>query len=200
MRIYTRSGDKGETSLYTGQRVPKNDPHIAAVGDVDECNSAIGLALSFIPEKKSFEIVRRELIDIQHALFDVGAAIATPRTSSETKKVEQTRFSPDAIKELENGIDRMQEELAPLKQFILPGGSSAGSALHVARSLCRRAERSVVPLNKTHEVSDQVMIYLNRLSDYLFVVSRYVNQLLDNSETHWKPHAAELHRSCTKGD
>ncbi|MCB1113699.1 MAG: cob(I)yrinic acid a,c-diamide adenosyltransferase [Chlamydiia bacterium] len=200
MRIYTRSGDKGETSLYTGVRVPKNDPHIVAVGDVDECNSAIGLALSLLPENEALAEIKEQLIHVQHALFDVGAAIATPRTSGETKKVEKTRFSEAAIKDLENWIDEMQEKLPPLKQFILPGGHPAGAALHVARSLCRQAERTVIPLKATHEVSDKVAIYLNRLSDYLFVVSRYVNLMLNSEETPWKPYGTELHRVGTKGD
>lgn len=197
-RIYTRSGDKGETSLYTGQRVPKNDPHIMAIGDVDECNSAIGLALSLLPEEGPLNKTREQLIHIQHALFDVGAAIATPRTSSEKKKVEKTRFSESAIKDLENWIDEMQEQLPKLTHFILPGGHPAGAALHVARGLCRRAERTVIPLNMTHEVVDLVTIFLNRLSDYLFVASRFINQAVKCEETTWKPYGAELHRVGTE--
>lgn len=191
MKIYTRSGDKGQTSLYTGQRVPKNDAFIEAIGSVDECNSAIGMAISLIPNGKELDEVKRELTLIQHALFDVGAAIATPRTRAQENKLEKTRFDSESTAHLEQWIDQMEKELAPLTNFILPGGHAAGSALHLARSLCRRAERVVVPLNQHADVADNVFVYLNRLSDYLFVVSRYVNKLLNSSETKWEHHIVE---------
>jgi cob(I)alamin adenosyltransferase len=186
MPIYTRSGDKGETSLFTGQKVLKNDPFIEALGTVDECNSAIGLSLSFLPHEPIFSELREELIIIQHALFDVGAALATPRTRSEKEKIEKTRFDQEETKLLEDCIDRMTNHLPKLKNFILPGGHPSGSSLHLARSICRRLERIVTPLYKEKDVSDNVIAYLNRLSDYLFTASRFINHLTHSPETLWQ--------------
>ena len=188
MKIYTKSGDKGKTSLYTGDRIAKNDPVIEAIGSVDECNSAVGVALAHIPLKKEFDHVREQLTRVQHALFDVGAAVATPRTRASTSKIEKTRFDEEGTEQLEKWIDEMEKELPVLHTFILPGGHPAGAHLHLARSLCRRAERTVVPLNQHADVSDHVFVYLNRLSDYLFVMSRHVNRLLDSPETKWEHH------------
>lgn len=185
MKIYTKTGDKGETSLFTGQRVPKNDPFIEALGSVDECNSAIGIAVSFLPCTNDFLPIREQLETIQHALFDVGAALATPRTRAADAKLKKTRFDQEEIKMLETWIDEMDTKLPPLRAFILPGGHSCGSFLHLARSICRRAERRVLPLHRNADVDDNVVIYLNRLSDYLFCVSRYVNFLNKSPETQW---------------
>lgn len=193
MKIYTKTGDKGETSLFTGQRVPKTDPFIEALGTVDECNSALGTALSFLPQNPEMDDTRQQLETIQHALFDVGAALATPRTRANTSKLEKTRFDHQEIEQLEKWIDKMEAELPPLKAFILPGGHSAGAALHLARSICRRSERRVLPLYRDEDVSDTVLIYLNRLSDYLFSVSRYVNFLMKCPETKWMPHKTTPH-------
>lgn len=186
MKIYTKTGDKGETSLFTGQRVPKTDPFIEALGTVDECNSALGTALAFLPQTSQMDPVRLQLETIQHALFDVGAAIATPITRAATHKIKKTRFDHEEIEELEKWIDKMEAELPPLKAFILPSGHPAGAALHLARSICRRAERRVIQLGA--DVSETVLIYLNRLSDYFFSVSRYVNFLVKYPETLWMPH------------
>jgi cob(I)alamin adenosyltransferase len=186
MKIYTKTGDKGETSLFTGQRVLKTDPFIEALGSVDECNSALGTALASLPQASNMEEIRNQLVTIQHALFDVGAALATPRTRAGNTKLEKTRFDEEEIEQLEKWIDKMEAALPPLNAFILPGGHPAGAALHLARSICRRAERRVIPLNA--DVSDTVLIYLNRLSDYLFSVSRYVNFLAQCPETKWVPH------------
>ena len=188
MKIYTRTGDKGTTSLFSGQRVAKNDLFIEAVGTVDEANSALGLALSFIPKQLLLQETREQLEIIQHALFDVGAALATPRSCQETKKLEKTRFDHEAITLLEKWIDKMDAELAPLKNFILPGGHPAGAALHLARSIVRRAERDVIPLYEKADVTQEVLVYLNRLSDYLFMLSRFVNHELQAPETAWQPH------------
>ena len=188
MKIYTKTGDKGETSLFAGHRVPKNDPFIDALGTVDECNSTLGVALSLMPTGAKFENVRKQLLQIQNTLFDLGAALATPRTRAANSKIEKTRFDPDGIEMLENWIDAFEEHLPKLHTFILPGGHPSGAMLHLARSICRRAERLVVPLNKHTDVSDHVLMYLNRLSDYLFVVSRYVNHLNNSSETLWEHH------------
>lgn len=187
-KIYTRSGDKGETSLYTGERVLKNDPIIDAIGTVDELNSAIGCALASLP-KETLKL-EGQLLIIQHALFDLGAALATPRTRAKSDKIEKTRFDDESITLLEQWMDQFSETLPPLKTFILPGGHAAGAALHLARSICRRAERTCVPLNQQHEISDRVMKYLNRLSDYLFMASRFVNHMINRPETPWDQHHA----------
>lgn len=188
MKIYTKTGDKGETSLFSGQRVKKNDPFIEALGTVDECNSTIGAALAHVPANANLSKIKEQLETIQHALFDVGAALATPRTTAINSKIEKTRFDHEEIEWIEKWIDAMESELPQLQTFILPGGHPAGALLHLARSICRRAERIVVPLNLCQDVSDHVAIYLNRLSDYLFVVSRYVNHKLEVPETTWIPH------------
>lgn len=192
MKIYTRTGDQGMTSLFTGVRVHKNDSFIEALGAVDEGNSAIGAALSFFPKNVPLlQPIHHQLELIQHALFDVGAALATPRTSEVDSKLEKTRFGHEAIDKLEKWIDEMDKELPPLKNFILPSGHSAGALLHLARSLIRRAERQVVPLFEQHDVSPEVLVYLNRLSDYLFMASRFVNHALQVPETKWQPHKTE---------
>ncbi len=187
-KIYTRTGDKGTTSLFTGERIHKNSPFIHALGTVDEGNSAIGMALSFLPKESFLQKIRDQLETIQHALFDVGAALATPRTSKSESKLEKTRFSHEAIDLLEHWIDEMELQLPALKTFILPGGHPAGASLHLSRSIIRRAERAVIPLCEQGDVTEHILIYLNRLSDYLFVVSRYVNHLLEVPETPWQPH------------
>lgn len=191
MKIYTRTGDKGTTSLFSGQRVPKDNSFIEALGTVDEGNSALGLALSFIPKEPSFNQLREQLETIQHALFDVGAALATPRSCHIDQKLEKTRFDEEAIDLLENWIDHMESQLPSLQTFILPGGHPAGAALHLSRSIMRRAERLVIPLYEQADVTQAVLVYLNRLSDYLFVVSRFVNHQLHAPETPWQPHKTE---------
>jgi len=187
-KIYTKTGDKGETSLFTGQRVPKNDPFIEALGSVDECNSSLGAAIAFLPTTKEMQPIREQLEIIQHALFDVGAALATPRTRAVEIKLEKTRFDKEEVELLEQWIDEMTALLPPLHAFILPGGHQSGALLHVARSICRRAERRILPLHKSQDVSDSVVIYMNRLSDYLFCLSRYVNFLNKLPETVWVQH------------
>ncbi len=188
MKIYTRTGDKGDTSLYTGQRLPKNDPLIDAIGTIDECNCSIGMALSFANKEPRLDPVKSHLENIQHALFDVGAALATPRTRSTNSKIDKTRFDHEATQQLEEWMDQIEVVLPPLHSFILPGGHPCGATLHLARSICRRAERLVVPFNKQGDVSDHILCYLNRLSDYLFMASRYVNHLMNSQEIMWEPH------------
>lgn len=190
MKIYTKTGDTGETSLFTGQRVPKNDPFIEALGTVDECNCAIGAALALIPDDSLYTNTKEQLVIIQHALFDLGAGLATPRTKANNAKINKTRFDLEEIELIEKWIDEMSKELPQLHTFILPGGTPGGAMLHLARSMCRRAERLVVPLNNHADVSEKVIRYLNRLSDYLFMVSRHINHLANCPETSWKPHLA----------
>lgn len=188
MKIYTKTGDKGKTSLFTGQRVSKDNPFIEALGTVDECNSTIGVVLSLMPQDPEFKLYRTQLEEIQHALFDLGASLATPLTTAEKSKIQKTRFDKEETEMLEQWMDEIEVQLPPLKTFILPGGHPAGAMLHLARSICRRAERLTIPLNHNEEVSDAVMIYLNRLSDYLFMVSRIVNHAANVPETLWEHH------------
>ncbi|MGP4078102.1 cob(I)yrinic acid a,c-diamide adenosyltransferase [Halobacillus sp. K22] len=183
MRIYTRSGDKGQTSLIYGNRVAKNDIRVEAYGTCDEANSTIGLALSHLTkegwaDKESFlEAMQR----IQTILFHVGAELATPKGKEVKWQVKK-----EHIEELEQQIDKWDEDLMPLKNFILPSGHSASAGLHLARTVVRRAERSAVAL-KDELVNPLVVSYLNRLSDLLFVAARYVNQQLGGNETPLDP-------------
>ena len=192
MAIYTKKGDRGHTSLFTGEIIPKNDNLIHALGTIDECNAIIGMALSFLPQEEHLSPYREQWITIQHALFDIGAAVATPRTRASDKKIDQTRFNAQATEQLEQWIDAMDEKLPPLKNFILPGGHAAASIIHTARNVCRRAERHAIPLNLHEDVSDNVMKYLNRLSDYFFMAARIVNHELNYPETTWKGRSASL--------
>jgi cob(I)alamin adenosyltransferase len=187
MKIYTRTGDKGSTSLFSGDRVAKNHPFIEALGTVDEGNSAIGFAYSLLPDEENVKQCRQQLNFIQHALFDIGAALATPRTSHQEQKIEKTSFDQNAIIKLEKWIDDLDQSLPKLTAFILPGGHPAAAALHLARSIIRRSERLVVSLFEEGHISHSVLIYLNRLSDYLFMLSRSVNQLLGVAEIKWQP-------------
>lgn len=188
MKIYTRTGDQGTTSLFSNQRVPKSHPLIEAIGTIDEGNSALGFALAFLPQEERFNETRQQVETIQHALFDVGAALATPLSCHEVKKLEKTRFDHEAIDFLEKWIDKMDSQLPSLKAFILPGGDRAGAALHLARSIIRRGERLVIPLYEEGEVTQDILIYLNRLSDYLFVLSRFINHALQMPEIQWQAH------------
>lgn len=178
MRVYTRSGDKGTTSLVYGTRVPKHDVRVEAYGTCDEANSMIGLALSHLG-KVSFdqkEKLLKTFHHIQTILFHVGAELATP----EGKDV-HWELKEDHIKGLEKVIDEMDQELEPLKQFVLPGGSETGAALHVARTIVRRAERLAVSIGE--KVNPLVLSYLNRLSDFLFIAARYTNLKLNVTES-----------------
>lgn len=195
MKVYTKTGDKGQTALFTGERVEKDDAFIEALGAIDECNSAVGAALALLPKIDSLKDLREQLIIIQHALFDVGAAVATPRTRAPNTKLNKTRFDHQATEFLEKWIDAMESHLPKLSSFILPGGHPSGAMLHLARSLCRRAERRVIPIYRTSDISEDVLVYLNRLSDYLFVASRYLNLLTSSPETIWEHH--KLHHEQT---
>ena len=174
MKIYTRTGDSGETSLFGGARISKDDPRIGAYGTIDELNSFIGVARSSWTESP----IDAQLESIQNDLFDVGAQLAAPGND---------RFSgvdPRRIEQLESSIDAMERELSPLTNFVLPGGSSAAANLHVARTVCRRAERLVVSL---HDATlETTIVYLNRLSDFLFVAARYANHRLGVADVAWK--------------
>lgn len=179
MRIYTRKGDKGETSLIYGQRVPKTDLRVEAYGTCDETNSMIGLALSFFDKEEWAEKdpFLEKMHRAQTILFHVGAELATPIDKEVTWKLKQ-----EHIDELEEQMDTWDKNLEMLRNFILPSGHSASSALHMARTVARRAERTAIALNEQEEINPLVISYLNRLSDFLFVAARYVNQGLDGKE------------------
>lgn len=188
MKIYTRTGDDGSTSLFSGKRVKKSDLFIEAVGTIDECNSFIGFALSLMSLEQELDKVKKQLNVIQHALFDLGAHVATPLQQSSQEKIRKTRFDELSCAELETWIDEYQAILPQLKNFILPGGDPSGSALHLARSICRRAERILVDLYEQKQISHESLVYMNRLSDYLFVLARYVNMVTHSPEVEWQPH------------
>jgi len=175
-KIYTRAGDAGMTALGTGERVPKHAPRIAAYGTVDETNAAIGVARLALGEAHAD--VDAMLARIQNDLFDLGADLTMPERSEGEKRARAPlRVSDAQVKRLEDEIDAMNGELVPLRSFVLPGGSAAAAALHVARTVCRRAERGIVELAQLPDepVSAAALKYINRLSDLLFVASRYVN-------------------------
>lgn len=175
MKIYTRTGDRGETSLFGGARVPKNDPRIESYGTIDELNSHLGVARAAWPDSP----IDAQLLAAQRDLFEIGAHLASPGTSR-FAGVELSR-----IEELERGIDAMESELEPLKSFILPGGTPAAAQLHVARTVCRRAERLVVALHDDDPATQSSIAYLNRLSDYLFVAARFANRKAGVDDIPW---------------
>jgi cob(I)alamin adenosyltransferase len=183
MKIYTRTGDSGTTGLFGSDRVAKTHPRINAYGTVDETNSFIGLARSFLNAHPERERVHTILERIQGELFTLGADLASPSES----KGAVPRISLEHVRLIEEDIDSLEEELPPLKQFILPGGNEPASALHVARTVCRRAERLVFEASATEAISQAVSIYLNRLSDLLFVLARWVNFRGGTAETKWTP-------------
>jgi cob(I)alamin adenosyltransferase len=171
-RIYTKSGDQGETGLGDGSRVPKDHPRVAAYGGVDELNAVLGLVLAQVPDAPEAELVR----GIQNDLFDVGADLCVPPAPEEAAGQARLRVQPAQSRRLEEAIDRLNAGLAPLHSFILPGGSPAAAWCHLARTVCRRAERDVVTLARREPINPEVIIYLNRLSDLLFVLARVYNQ------------------------
>ena len=174
-KIYTRTGDAGTTALGTGERVPKHSARIAAYGTVDETNACIGVARIHVRDEHAD--VDAMLGRIQNDLFDLGADLTVPERGQAPAR-ERLRVSDAQVKRLEDEIDAMNSELSPLRSFVLPGGSAAAAALHVARTVCRRAERSMVELagQPDEGVAAPALKYINRLSDLLFVASRYVNE------------------------
>ncbi len=178
MRIYTKTGDKGETRLYGGRRVLKDSLRIEAYGSVDELNSALGVIRALKPGKKIDLVLRR----VQDNLFVLGADLATP---AEIKKPAIPRINSHHTRALEKDIDNLEAMLPALKNFLLPGGSLAAAHLHLARTICRRAERWVVRLFRTERTNAEALVYLNRLSDLLFVLARTANRLRKKKETPW---------------
>lgn len=186
MKIYTKTGDKGETALYGGTRVSKASARVESYGTIDELNAFIGLAKSEISDEKMLSQLKK----IQFDLFTIGSESATPADKMFLANGNSRLpliISEKEIEELEKWMDEMDEHLEPLQFFILPGGGKAATSLHVARTVCRRAERALVFLNETEEVRPELIKYLNRLSDYLFVLARYVSKLNQEGEEYWNP-------------
>lgn len=184
MKVYTKTGDKGTSSLYSGERREKDDAVFAALGDVDELNSVVGVAREYAASLDPKLATQLEII--QSRLLDVGSAVATPIPSSNDKKLQRVAFDASATDHLEKWIDDYTADLPALTQFILPSGGPASSFLHMARSVCRRAERSVVPLARDGSTETSVAVYLNRLSDYLFTAARHAAQKAGEPEVVYK--------------
>ena len=175
MAIYTRKGDKGKTSLFDGKKVWKFNRKVESYGTIDELNSAIGVASAFI----SVPTINKELEQIQNDLFEISSALAV----SHTLPVDQLEKRPEEFEKL---IDKFTKQMKPLNQFILPGGGRGGALLHVARTVCRRAERNIVQLGQSEPIDKTILVYLNRLSDLLFTFSRYVNFKERKKDNIWK--------------
>jgi cob(I)alamin adenosyltransferase len=181
MRIYTKTGDKGETALFGGGRVPKDHPRVAAYGDVDELNSVIGLIRATEPAALFDSLLE----SIQRDLFSIGGHLATPDPERVSKALEKAALSPERVSEFERAMDEAERELPPLKAFVLPAGTPKAASLHLARTVCRRAERSVVHLAHTNDVPGLFMVYLNRLSDLLFTLARLANHRAGVPDVTW---------------
>jgi cob(I)alamin adenosyltransferase len=177
MSIYTRTGDKGKTSLIGGKRVLKSSPRVESYGAVDELNSVLGVVVTQLSAKHMS--LKQELEHVQHDLFSIGAYLADPGA-------QRISFLGDRVEEFELMIDSQTKKLPPLRNFILPGGGKSGSLLHEARTVCRRAERQIVSILEKEDVDDGVVRYMNRLSDLLFSSARYVNHMEKKKETIWK--------------
>lgn len=175
MKIYTKTGDKGETSLYGGKRIYKNDTRIEAYGSVDELNCTLGVILSILKDKK----IKVGLTEIQKDLMVTGSALAC-------YKIPDNNYFKEKAEILEKWIDEADDKLPKLNNFILPGGNMQSALLHQARSICRRAERRAVELSRKEEIDRDIIVYLNRLSDLLFVLARYINFKTKNKEIIWK--------------
>jgi cob(I)alamin adenosyltransferase len=181
MKIYTRTGDEGATALFGGGRVGKDHPRVEAYGDVDELNAALGMARSIEMMPRIDEV----LVPVQKDLFAIGALLATPDHEKMREQLSKARIDEDRIAELERAIDACESELEPLRSFIIPGGTPKAAALHVARTVCRRAERRVVHLTSEIELPTLVVVYLNRLSDLLFMLARVANRRAGAGEVTW---------------
>lgn len=181
MKIYTKTGDKGQTSLFGGERVPKHHLRIESYGTVDELNSFIGLVRDQKIDERSYDT----LIEIQDRLFTLGSMLATP--DDKGGKIKIPKLAEVDIEFLEKEIDAMNEQLPPLKSFVLPGGHTTVSYCHICRTVCRRAERLVTALAENEPVDELVVKYLNRLSDYLFTLARKLSQDLGANEVEWSP-------------
>lgn len=181
IKIYTKTGDAGDTGLFGGGRVPKDHARVDAYGDIDELNATLGWVRAAEPMPRVDEIIA----PVQRDLFSLGALLATPDRDKMHAQLEKARIDDARIRELEHAIDECEAELDPLRSFILPGGTQKAAALHVARTVCRRAERRVVTLRRSEEIPDLVVRYLNRLSDLLFMLARVANRRAGAGEVSW---------------
>jgi len=180
VKIYTKTGDKGETGLFGGERISKDSIRIQAYGTIDELNSFIGLAVTEVAD----DTVKEILQNIQNRLFTVGADLSTPE-NEKNKKLNFFRTPEEFYLDIEKAIDHYESKLDELKNFILPGGSKGAALLHICRTITRRAEREVVALNKTVKIGDNIIIFLNRLSDLFFVLSRFENTVTGTPDIIW---------------
>lgn len=178
-RIYTRTGDRGTTSLVGGTRVPKTHLRLEAYGTIDELNSQLGLLQTYLTEEADKQLVWR----VQHKLFAVGSYLATDQTR--TGLHAESRIANEDIEELEKAIDEADNELPPLRAFVLPGGARGAAVCHVCRTVCRRAERRILALAGECEIAPEVTAFVNRLSDYLFILARKLNLLAKTDEIFW---------------
>jgi cob(I)alamin adenosyltransferase len=181
VKIYTKTGDAGDTGLFGGGRVAKDDPRVEAYGDVDELNAFLGVARAVELMPRIDEV----LVPLQRDLFAIGALLATPDRDRMAQQLQKARIDDRRIAELEQAIDDAESELEPLRAFVLPGGTPKAAALHVARTVCRRAERHIVRLQHDVEVPGIVVIYMNRLSDLLFTLARLANKRAGAGEVTW---------------
>lgn len=183
-KIYTKNGDKGYTQLVGGASVPKSSQRVAAYGDIDEFNSALGVVIALLNEKSEFQKTATELVKIQNDLFDIGAILATDSAQAWPGMPEITE---DHVKELEVKIDFYNKDLPELNSFVLPGGAQLNAFFHLARCICRRAERNICVLNSSDPVSPRILEYINRLSDLLFVLARWTSSVTSQPEVLWVP-------------
>ena len=181
MKIYTKTGDSGDTGLFGGGRVGKDHPRVEAYGDVDELNATLGLVRALEPMPRIDEVI----VPIQRDLFSIGALLATPDRDKMKASLEKARIDDTRIRELELAIDQCETELEPLRSFIVPGGTAKAATLHVARTVCRRAERRVVALQHSEELPPIVVVFLNRVSDLLFMLARVANRRAGAGEVSW---------------
>ena len=182
MKIYTKTGDKGDTGLFGGGRVPKTHPRVEAYGDVDELNACLGMARAVEMMPRVDEV----LVGIQRDLFAIGALLATPDREKMKRHLDKASIDERRVSELERAIDDGDAELEPLKAFIVPGGTPKAASLHVARTVCRRAERHVIALMPVEEIPEIVVVYLNRLSDLLFTLARVANRRAGTPDVKWE--------------
>ena len=187
MKIYTKTGDRGETGLFGGHRVRKDDARVEAYGEVDELNSVLGVAAARLDGAGQAD-VSAELRRIQADLFTIGANLATPRPEDRGRpNAHIPELDSGRVPALEQWIDRAEEELEPLRTFVLPGGTEAAAFLHLARTVCRRAERRAVTLAREAHIDETFLVYLNRLSDLLFVLARLANRRAGVQDVPWTP-------------
>ena len=182
MKIYTKTGDKGDTGLIDGSRISKSDLRIIAYGEVDEANSHIGLIISNIEKNSIFDDVKKILLNVQQDLFVLGAELANPNTLKDDNML----VKREMISTIEKYIDNFESELAPISNFILPGGSIESSLIHICRTVVRRAETSAVALAKEQKINQEILTYLNRISDLFFVLARLTNKRQKRNDIPWK--------------